>query len=431
MYLRQVLSLAVLLLAITSLGAGFEISSPGNVLFNDTGINLDNNKIVDIGGLQDCSSNQYVGGNGNCQTDSFEANTDSQDIQADRSGDQISLNIDNGSGASFTDNYDPNSDASTECSGTDYLGGDGNCYSDSTGSSTDDQELGVDSTNVDDQISITNGNTIAIQDNYEPDNYDPNSDASTECSGSDYLGGDGNCYSDSYEANTDNQDIANVLSKGSDAGGDSINSLSYLNMNGPEDSGVGDINDDGGTVDIGGSTIGADLRVYGTIKGSDSNQKLEMGGGALVLSHGDGVTGLKATDSNGNEYTCFVNPLNSGAWECDGAKSWVHQLNKTHEAVYTSQESPDVRAVYEGSGYVEDLKKIQLPDHFSKTVSNSNPELRAQVTPQGTFTKAAVMDKTQNYIEIKVGKPTKINFRITGVREGYENKNVIRKRNDK
>ena len=42
----------------------------------------------------------------------------------------------------------------------------------------------------------------------------PNTDASTTCSGSDYLAGDGTCNVDSYEQNTDNQDLSNVVGQG-------------------------------------------------------------------------------------------------------------------------------------------------------------------------------------------------------------------------
>jgi hypothetical protein len=125
---------------------------------------------------------------------------------------------------------------------------------------------------------------------------------------------------------------------------------------------------------------------------------------------------------------CYLAP-GTGDWVCDGSKSWSHSINSTHQAVYSSQESGDVRAVYEGEATVKDSKKIKLPSHFSRTVSDSKPMLRAQVTPQGTFTKAVVMDKTDDYIEIKVGKETDVDFRITGIREGYENRDIVRPQN--
>lgn len=36
------------------------------------------------------------------------------------------------------------------------------------------------------------------------------------------------------------------------------------------------------------------------------------------------------------------------------------------------------------------------------------------------------MDKTDDNITIKVGKETRVNYRITGIREGYEDKDIVR-----
>ena len=68
----------------------------------------------------------------NCPTDN--TGTDDQNINSfTGSGDKVTLDLENGGSSSATidDDYDPNSDASTECSGDDYLAGDGACNSDS------------------------------------------------------------------------------------------------------------------------------------------------------------------------------------------------------------------------------------------------------------------------------------------------------------
>lgn len=57
---------------------------------------------------------------------------------------------------------------------------------------TDDQSLSIDSSNNNDEITLDNGGTVTIDDEYEA-----NTDASTKCSGSNYLNGNGNCVSDS------------------------------------------------------------------------------------------------------------------------------------------------------------------------------------------------------------------------------------------
>ena len=112
-------------------------------------------------------------------------------------------------------------------------------------------------------------------------------------------------------------------------------------------------------------------------------------------------------------------------------KNFVQSINSSYNAVYTSQESPMPRAVIEGEAHIVDSKRIELPRHFTQVVSDSKPELRVQVSPRGTFTKAVPMEATQEYIEIKVGKETDVNFRITGIREGYEDKEVVRPKEEK
>ena len=131
--------------------------------------------------------------------------------------------------------------------------------------------------------------------------------------------------------------------------------------------------------------------------------------------------------TSGGIYNCWISS-SDGSWNCDGAKNWVHSINSTHDAYYTSQESPQVRAVYEGEAHVVDSKKIELPSHFSKTVSDKKPILRAQVTPQGTVATVGVLEKTDDYIQIGVSKETDVNYRITGIREGYDDKQVVRKK---
>jgi len=129
-------------------------------------------------------------------------------------------------------------------------------------------------------------------------------------------------------------------------------------------------------------------------------------------------------DPGENGDSCDFSTL--GDINCAGNKNWIHDLNSTHNAVYTSQESPEVRAVYEGKAEVDGEVNITLPKHFSGTVSDSRPSLRAQVTPQGTLTNVAVMEKTDDYIVIVSEKYTKVNYRITGIREGSEDKQVVR-----
>ena len=120
--------------------------------------------------------------------------------------------------------------------------------------------------------------------------------------------------------------------------------------------------------------------------------------------------------------------LVNGTLECVGSKNWVHSLNKTHEAVYSSQESPEVRAVYEGQTTVNNGKvTVELPNHFEKTVSDSRPSLRVQATPHELAT-VAVTERSNSQIIIEATKDVKVDYRVTGIREGYEDREVVREK---
>ncbi len=117
-----------------------------------------------------------------------------------------------------------------------------------------------------------------------------------------------------------------------------------------------------------------------------------------------------------------------GSLDVLGNKNWVHELNSTHEAVYSSQESPEVRAVYEGrTRTVDGEANVTLPSHFSKTVSDARPSLRVQATPH-SLTTVAVTERTDDYIVIRSSKDVKVDYRVTGIRDGYEDKQVVREK---
>lgn len=127
--------------------------------------------------------------------------------------------------------------------------------------------------------------------------------------------------------------------------------------------------------------------------------------------------------------SCYIS-ADDGSWNCDGTKNWIHSLNSTHDAYYTSQESPEVRAVYEGKVDVDGETRVELPKHFSSTVSDSEPKLRATSTVQGELAYSAVIEKTDDYIVLDSSEPSTVNYRITGIREGYEDKQVVREKQD-
>lgn len=130
-------------------------------------------------------------------------------------------------------------------------------------------------------------------------------------------------------------------------------------------------------------------------------------------------------DIDGSHQTCYLDQ-NDGSWNCDGTKNWIHKINSTHNAVYSGQESGNVRAVYEGQTTVIDGKvKVSLPSHFSKTVSDTEPMLRAVATPH-QLANVAVTERTDDYLIIEASKEVKVDYRVTGIREGYEDKQVVR-----
>jgi hypothetical protein len=84
---------------------GLSVDGNGNAAVPNG--NLDVSGQLSVGSTE-CGSNQFVNGNGNCVTD--DTGTDNQNLGSSRSGDTVSISIDDGSGTSFTDNYEANTD---------------------------------------------------------------------------------------------------------------------------------------------------------------------------------------------------------------------------------------------------------------------------------------------------------------------------------
>ncbi len=145
-----------------------------------------------------------------------------------------------------------------------------------------------------------------------------------------------------------------------------------------------------------------------------------------VAANGDVVF---RADRDGSIYKCMIDDAD-GSWSCDGTKSWIHTLNETHEAVYTSQESPKVRAVVEDTVTVDSGETVvALPDHFAGTVG-SDEDMTVQVTPHSLAMVAAV-DRNTTHVTIAADQPVVVDYRVTGIRDGYEDKQVVRQQADK
>jgi hypothetical protein len=154
--------------------------------------------------------------------------------------------------------------------------------------------------------------------------------------------------------------------------------------------------------------------------GSGNLEFMVTAGGNVEIPNGN-------LDMSGNDIN-DVGTLNADT------KNFVQLVNETHEAVYTSQESVDARAVVEGTGrMVEGRGVVELPRHFVQVVSEERPGLTVQVTPHSAETQGlAVTEKGREMVvveELAGGSNTfTFDFRVTGIREGYEDKRVVRHR---
>ena len=163
--------------------------------------------------------------------------------------------------------------------------------------------------------------------------------------------------------------------------------------------------------------------------------------GAVAIGHGAyAPNSYEATFGHlGNQY--YGGPLDvnvtgdltvHGNSNVYGSKNFVQQVNESHEVVYTSQESADVRAVVEDTAeVVNGTAVVELPDHFSKTVSDRKSELKVQVTPNSVNTYGlAVINRSDDQIAVKElmggSHSFEFDYRVTGIRESYENKTVVR-----
>lgn len=178
------------------------------------------------------------------------------------------------------------------------------------------------------------------------------------------------------------------------------------------------------TVDIGANDL------TGQTQSSDPSRGLFFGGAESQLYHEDDVA--LYSDWDGEFYSCKLDGTD-GSFDCSGSKNWIHPINETHIAEYSSQESGEVRAVVDDTTMVDDKVKgnymttVEYPKHFSDTIAK-NPDIKAQVTPHDLAT-VAVTERTNEYIVIEADKEVKVDYTIKGIRQGYEDKQIVKKSN--
>jgi hypothetical protein len=106
----------------------------------------------------------------------------------------------------------------------------------------------------------------------------------------------------------------------------------------------------------------------------------------------------------------------------------VQQVNETHEVVYTSSESSE--AVVEWSNVTtvdDDGTRISFPPHLDLVMSDVE-DFHVYATPVESLADVGVFNKTDTGFTLKASSPTQVDFHLRGVRKGYEDKPVVRRR---
>ena len=145
---------------------------------------------------------------------------------------------------------------------------------------------------------------------------------------------------------------------------------------------------------------------------SDENRTAVFGGG--IYDYNLNVTGNLSVEENLEVY--------------GGTKNFVEEMNETHEIVYTSSESGEVvvewsDAVTADSRGVE----VEFPGHLSEVMS-SEEDYHVLATPVDSMANTGVFNKTDSGFTLKASEESEIDFHVRGVREGFEDKEVVREK---
>jgi hypothetical protein len=113
-----------------------------------------------------------------------------------------------------------------------------------------------------------------------------------------------------------------------------------------------------------------------------------------------------------------------------GSKNFVQSINETHNAVYTSQESGEVRAIWEKSGVLlEDGEGyIETPKHF-RDVTLENESMIVHVTPERPVAVGAE-EKSNKGVKVRTStdRDVRVDITVKGIREGFAGKEVLEER---
>ncbi len=143
--------------------------------------------------------------------------------------------------------------------------------------------------------------------------------------------------------------------------------------------------------------------------------------GAFGDPDGDGTSNELDVNITGN-LTVHQNLQVNG-----GTKNFVEQINSTHEVVYTSSESGEVVVDWDDSTFVDgDGTRVSFPRHL-ELVMSTEEDYHVTATPVESLADVGVFDKNDTGFTLEASEPTEVDFEVSGVRKGYEDKKVLRK----
>lgn len=241
-----------------------------------------------------------------------------------------------------------------------------------------------------------------------------------------HLGADTDGDGSEWRFDTDSSDTARMYSWDGSA------ATEYFRLN------------EGGPVEVKNSllTASSGLSVDGPAY-DDSSFTVRPDGSHGVTIKGESTSLLRAIDSSTTNLVFEVlqggrveipngglymngNDINEVGTLNASTKNFVQDIGGGKEAVYTAQESPDVRAVVESSVEVgPDGATVSLPDHFDAVSSDDAPDVTVQATPD-ELTQVACTSRSTTELEFEAAKPCKVDYRVTARREGYEDKQIVR-----
>jgi hypothetical protein len=199
-----------------------------------------------------------------------------------------------------------------------------------------------------------------------------------------------------------------------------INMNSSLDLEGNDIKNVGSFSMDGEDLNLNGESIKNIGNMTGSGTQIDVDSNIDMNN-----------NNIKNLDSFTDHISMSGHNITNVGDVTGAQKNFIQSINSTHEAKYTSQESPLPRAVYEEDDLVvtDGDATIELPNHFDQVSSSESPQIITHVTPDTPVAVGVVEESTE---AIKIEAATDEKFRadltVKAVRESYEDAVTVRKK---